>query len=124
MNKTDVVKSLREAERKFGLVETLHHVFGKNIAVHIPFSDAVCKTPIEDLVLSVRSFNALRRSNVKTLGDLIARLNAGEVKHIRSLGDKSYSEIQTKVLVYGYEQLSDAKKDAFFQDLLEENVRS
>ena len=124
MNKTEVVKSLRKAEREFGLVGTLHQVFGKNIAVSVPFSDAVCKTPIEELVLSVRSYNALRRSNIKTLGDLIARLNAGEVKNIRSLGSKSYGEIQTKMLVYGYEQLSDAKKNLFWHNLLEENIRS
>ncbi len=122
MNQTEVAKSLRKAEREFGLVETLHKVFGKDIKVNIGFSKIACDTCIEDLALSVRSYNALRRSNVKTLGDLIERLNEGMVKKIRNLGSKSYSEIQTKILVYGYERLNDTEKTEFFRKLLENNV--
>ncbi len=121
MNQTEVAKALRKAEREVGLVETLHRVFGGNIAVSVGFSKAACDTPIEELALSVRSYNALRRAEIKAVGDLIARLNIGEVKKIRNLGDKSYSEIQTKVLLFGYERLNDAKKTEFFLDLLNEN---
>ena len=121
MNQIEVAKSLRKAEREFGLVETLHQVFGKDIKVSIGFSNKATATCIEDLALSVRSYNALRRSNVKTLGDLIERLNEGAVKNIRNLGNKSYSEIQTKILVYGYERLNDSEKTGFFRKLLENN---
>lgn len=105
MNKAEVVKTLIDAQKEYGLVETLHRIFGKNIKVNIGFSKSACDVSIEELVLSVRSYNALRRANVTTLGDLIEKLNEGDLKSIRNLGAKSYSEIQTKMLVYGFDRL-------------------
>ena len=122
MNKTEAVKTLMDAERQYGLVQTLHHVFGKNIKINIGFSKRAYDTTIDDLVLSVRSYNALRRANVSTIGDLIERLNEGGLKSIRNLGAKSFSEIQTKILVYGFEQLSEKEKNTFFNYLVENNT--
>ena len=65
---------------------------------------------IGELNLSVRRQNALKRAGVLTLNDLIDELNAGKLKGIRSLGRKSYSEIQTKILVYGDERLNAKEK--------------
>lgn len=121
MNKTEVIKNLVEAEKQYGLVETLHHVFGQNIRVNIGFTSKACNSGIEELALSVRSYNALRRANVSTLGDLIGRLNQGGLKSIRNLGVKSYREIQTKMLVYGFDLLSEKEQIRFFDDLIENN---
>ena len=74
------------------------------------------------MALSVRSYNALRRANVTTLGDLIERLNKGGLKSIRNLGAKSFSEIQTKIMVYGFELLSDKEKEEFFRYLVDNNT--
>lgn len=38
MNKSEAVKILMDAERQYGLVQTLHRVFGKNIKFNIGFS--------------------------------------------------------------------------------------
>lgn len=122
MNKTEKVKTLMDAEKQRGLVDTLHRFFGKNIKVTVGFSKSACVASIEELVLSVRSYNALRRANVSTLGDLIELLNEGRLKSIRNLGAKSYSEIQTKMLVYGYELLSEREKSEFFYNLAENNA--
>lgn len=122
MNKSEVVKTLMDAEKQCGLVDTLHRVFGKNIKVNVGFTSSACDASIEELVLSVRSYNALRRANVSTLGDLIERLNEGGLKSIRNLGAKSYSEIQTKMLVYGFERLSEREKSEFFYNLVENNI--
>lgn len=122
MKKETIVKALMESTREYGLVTTLGQVFGNNIQVNVGFTQSACDTGIEELALSVRSYNALRRANVTTLGDLVAKLNEGTVKNIRNLGAKSYSEIQTKMLVYGFEQLPEAKKVVFFKDLIETNV--
>lgn len=70
----------------------------------------------------MRSYNALRRANVTTLGDSIERLNEGGLKSIRNLGEKSYSEIQTKMLVYGFERLSEKEKTKFFYNLVNNNT--
>lgn len=122
MNKSEAVKILMDAERQYGLVQTLHRVFGKNIKINIGFSKSAYDTTIDDLVLSVRSHNALRRANIATVGDLVERLNEGGLKSIRNLGVKSFSEIQTKILVYGFEQLSEKEKHTFFNYLVENNT--
>lgn len=122
MNKSEAVKILMDAERQYGLVQTLHRVFGKNIKINIGFSKSAYDTTIDDLVLSVRSHNALRRANIATIGDLVERLNEGGLKSIRNLGVKSFSEIQTKILVYGFEQLSEKEKHTFFNYLVENNT--
>ena len=122
MNKAEKIKILMDAEKQRGLVDTLHRSFGRNVKVKVGFSGSACAASIEELVLSVRSYNALRRANVSTLGDLIELLNEGRLKSIRNLGAKSYSEIQTKMLVYGYELLSEREKNDFFNFLIENNT--
>ena len=122
MNKAEVVKTLIDAQKEYGLVETLHKVFGKNIKVSVGFSKSACDASIEELMLSVRSYNALRRANVTTLGDLIERLNEGGLKSIRNLGAKSFSEIQTKLLAYGFERLNEKERYEFFSHLVENNT--
>ena len=122
MNKEEIVKNILEAEKEYGIVETLHKIFGQNVKVKIPFSRKDLETSVDELVLSVRGYNALRRAGVLTLGDLLEKLNACEVKSIRNLGLKSYSEIQTKMLVYGFERLTEKEKTEFFYDVLENNM--
>lgn len=121
MNKSEIVRTLIDTCNEKGLVPTLYGVFGKNVKVTVGFAGSACNTGIENLDLSVRSYNALRRAGINTLGELIDRMNQGELKCIRNLGAKSYSEIQTKMLVYGFETLSEGEKKAFFYDLVENN---
>ena len=47
-------------------------------------------TPIEELDLSVRSFNCLKRAGIGTVGEIIAY---GDLKSIYNLGRKNYEEI-------------------------------
>ncbi|MGM9626338.1 MAG: DNA-directed RNA polymerase subunit alpha C-terminal domain-containing protein [Eubacteriales bacterium] len=122
MNREAVIESLIRAEREYGLTETLCRVFGGNLKVSIGFSKKACGADIDALELSVRSYNALRRADISTLGALIDRLNAGGLKNIRNLGDRSCKEIQTKILEYGYMRLSEKEKAEFFRDLLENNI--
>ena len=122
MNKAEVVKNLIDAQKECGLVEALHKFFGKTITVNVGFSKSSCDASIEELVLSVRSYNALRRANITTLGDLIKTLNEGGLKSIRNLGAKSFSEIQTKILVYGFDRLPEREKNEFFYKLVENNT--
>ena len=50
-----------------------------------------------ELDLSVRSYNALVRANVKTVKDLVHRIESGQIKKIRNLGNKSIYEIRQRV---------------------------
>ena len=63
--------------------------------------------PIEELDLSVRVFNALKRTGLTTIGDVLERVEGGEeaMLAIRNFGDKSLSELVTRL--YEKDFLSD-----------------
>ncbi len=60
--------------------------------------------PIEDLNLSVRVFNALKRSGVDTVGDVLRLLSKGpeSLLSIRNFGAKSLDELKEKLKAKGY----------------------
>ncbi|MBQ9369837.1 MAG: DNA-directed RNA polymerase subunit alpha [Clostridia bacterium] len=55
---------------------------------------------IEDLDLSVRSYNCLKRAGIHTVGDLIERSEA-EMLKVRNLGQKSLDEVIRKLAELG-----------------------
>lgn len=57
--------------------------------------------PVEDLELTVRSYNCLKREGVDTIGQL-ATMTEEELMNIRNLGMKSVDEIREKLTEYGY----------------------
>ncbi len=58
--------------------------------------DKVLEMSIEELELSVRASNGLKRANINTVGDLIEK-NREEMSKIRNLGQKSLEEIEKKL---------------------------
>lgn len=64
----------------------------------------VAETPIENLDLSVRVFNSLKRTGIATVGDVIELLDKGEeaVLSIRNFGDKSLTELNAKMIEKGF----------------------
>ena len=61
--------------------------------------DKVLEITIEELELSVRASNGLKRANINTLGDLIQKTRE-EMSKIRNLGQKSLEEIENKLKEY------------------------
>lgn len=53
--------------------------------------------PIEELELSVRSYNCLKRAGINTVNDLIQR-TMGEMMKVRNLGKKSLEEVENKLV--------------------------
>lgn len=64
------------------------------------------ETPIENLDLSVRVFNSLKRTGITTVGEVIELLEKGDeaVMSIRNFGEKSLDELRQKMLEKGYLQ--------------------
>ena len=62
------------------------------------------ETPIENLDLSVRVFNSLKRTGVKTVGDVLKILNKGEeaVMPNRNFVEKSLDELRDKMKDKGF----------------------
>ncbi|MFP4456050.1 MAG: DNA-directed RNA polymerase subunit alpha [Clostridia bacterium] len=58
--------------------------------------DKVLEMVIEDLDLSVRSFNCLKRAGINTVEELIDRTEEDMLK-VRNLGKKSLSEVKSKL---------------------------
>lgn len=58
--------------------------------------DKILEMTIEDLELSVRSFNCLKRANINTVEDLIS-MTSEEMMKVRNLGKKSYDEVRAKL---------------------------
>lgn len=57
---------------------------------------------IEELDLTVRSYNCLKKANIETVGQL-AKMSAGDLMKIKNLGKKSFDEILEKMLELGYD---------------------
>ena len=66
----------------------------------------------EELDLSVRSFNCLRRAGYVTIGDIVD-LTEEEIIHIKNISWKQYDEIGRKLLARG---VSDSAWIGFIQD--------
>jgi DNA-directed RNA polymerase subunit alpha len=62
------------------------------------------ETPIENLDLSVRVFNSLKRTGITTVGEVLELLEKGDeaVMSIRNFGEKSLDELRTKMSEKGY----------------------
>ena len=63
-------------------------------------NDTVLKMTIEELDLSVRSFNCLKRAGINTVEDLIAKTQDDMMK-VRNLGHKSLEEVVNKLAAMG-----------------------
>lgn len=62
--------------------------------------DGVLDTPIEELDLSVRSYNCLKRQGVNTIGQL-TECSEGDLLNIRNFGAKSIEEVKDKLQAMG-----------------------
>ena len=62
--------------------------------------DTMLKMTIEELDLSVRSFNCLKRANINTVEDLVNKTQDEMIK-VRNLGRKSLEEVEHKLTMMG-----------------------
>jgi DNA-directed RNA polymerase subunit alpha len=62
--------------------------------------DRLLEMPIEELDLSVRSFNCLKRAGINTVGELTNKTDEDMMK-VRNLGKKSLEEVKEKLTSLG-----------------------
>ncbi|MBE6900678.1 MAG: DNA-directed RNA polymerase subunit alpha, partial [Ruminococcaceae bacterium] len=63
--------------------------------------EKVLEMTIEELDLSVRSFNCLKRAGINTVEDLIGK-SEDEMMKVRNLGKKSLEEVVAKLESLGF----------------------
>jgi DNA-directed RNA polymerase subunit alpha len=71
------------------------------------------ETPIENLDLSVRVFNSLKRTGITTVGEVLELLDKGDeaVMSIRNFGEKSLDELRSKMSEKGYLEDEEESED-------------
>lgn len=62
--------------------------------------EKVLEMPIEELELSMRSFNCLKRAGINTVGELIQKTEE-EISKVRNMGKKSLEEVRNKLAEMG-----------------------
>jgi len=77
-------------------------------------SSEIIDVPIENLDLSVRVFNSLKRTGITTVGEVLELLEKGEdaLLSIRNFGEKSLTELRAKLRERGYLQDEEESLDA------------
>jgi DNA-directed RNA polymerase subunit alpha len=102
------------------LISHLRHVAGiseESLAPAVPeaavpaIPSEIYETPIEQLDLSVRVFNSLKRTGITTVGEVLDHLGRGPeaMLAIRNFGEKSLNELYDKLREKGYLKDKDAQ---------------
>jgi DNA-directed RNA polymerase subunit alpha len=66
-----------------------------------PIPPKIYDTPIEDLDLSVRAYNCLKRSNITKVGQILS-MNEEDLLAVRNFGEKSLQELRERLLLRGF----------------------
>ena len=84
-------------------IDLAEGVKGKDIMVEKEdnMKNKVLELTIEELDLSVRSFNCLKRAGINTVEDLASK-SEGEMMRVRNLGKKSLEEVVNKLASLGF----------------------
>ena len=117
-NVTDRAISLRDQADKAGVLPTLHQL-GVHDAL-VPYSARLADLSIDEMNLTVRSSNGLKRANAGTFGrlrDLLAMENG--ILSVRNLGQKSAKEIKQMFFEECYARLLPYEKAHYWQEVLD-----
>ena len=79
--------------------------------IRLSIPDEKYNMPVEQLDLSVRTMNCLRRSNIATVGELIGK-GTKELLKLRNFGQKSYLEIEDRLASIGLSLNPKVEQDA------------
>ncbi len=66
-----------------------------------PSEESILSMPLEEMDLSIRSYNCLKRANIHTVKDLTKKTEDDMLK-VRNLGRKSLDEVIQKLESYGF----------------------
>ncbi|MCX6019162.1 MAG: DNA-directed RNA polymerase subunit alpha [Chloroflexi bacterium] len=94
-----LVQHLRLIVGVSGIEEDLDLVDKDQKGVPSEYSDK----PIEELELSVRVYNSLKRAGISTIGDMMEIIdkNGGSLMNLRNFGEKSMQELKEKLRARG-----------------------
>ena len=117
---TDRAIALREQADRNSILETL-----RTIGVHeaiVPYCTRLAELSIDEMNLTVRSSNGLKRANIHTFSQLYDRLQTENgLINIRNIGQKSIKEIKQLFFAECYARLLPYERARYWQDVLDAN---
>jgi DNA-directed RNA polymerase subunit alpha len=94
-----LIEAAKILVRHFSLISGFAGEVEAEVVPESEIPSRVYDTPIEELELSVRAYNCLKRAGITKVGEVLERLQKGkdEVLSIRNFGQKSLDELLTKL---------------------------
>ena len=87
-------------------------------------SGELMNAPLEELELSVRSYNCLRRAGMFTIGDVVKGIDGrNDLLRIRHLGMRSADEIMNAIMEYQFSILPEGGRKKYLDRIAELNCR-
>ena len=117
MDEIKIVENLYEEVESKGLFVVIKNRFSSGVVMQLPFTEKACEKPIEELNLSVRSYNCLKRAGINTVEKVVETIQKDELLKIRNLGSGSRAEIRVVTCEFGYESLSARSRKEFIGSL-------
>lgn len=117
-NVTDRAIALRDQADRIGVLAVLRQL-GVHEAI-VPYSNRLADLSIDEMNLSVRSSNGLKRASIHTFGQLRDRLEIENgLINIRNIGQKSLKEIKRLFFEECYTRLQPYEKAHYWQEVLD-----
>ena len=121
INVTDRAIALREQADKIGVLETL-----QKLSIHeatVPYCTRLAELGIDEMNLTVRSSNGLKRANIHTFSQLYDRMQTENgLINIRNIGQKSLKEIKQLFFEECYARLLPYEKAHYWQVVLDNYI--
>ena len=118
VNISERAVALREQADKIGILETL-----KKLGIHeaiVPYSTRLAELSIDEMNLTVRSSNGLKRANIHTFGQLKDRIEIENgLISLRNIGQKSLKEIKKLFFEECYTRQLPYEKVQYWQEILD-----
>lgn len=90
-------------EKALQVEKELRQYYGEEMKKNGASLKVIAEIPIEELDLSVRPYNCLKRARINTVGQL-QEMTKEKLLNVRNLGRKATAEIQSKLKEYMEEQ--------------------
>ena len=122
INITDRAITLREQADKIGVLETLRKT-GIHEAI-VPYCTRLAELSIDEMNLTARSSNGLKRASIHTFSQLYDRMQIENgLINIRNIGLKSLKEIKQLFFEECYQRLLPYEKDHYWQEVVDSNIK-
>ena len=115
---------MEQRRRNFREFDDIYRKYGKRFRFPVYLGEEFMETPLDNLELSVRSYNCLWRAGIRNVGNIVNRIdNRNDLLHIRNLGIRSADEIMTALMKYQFSLLSDEGKKKYLARIDELNAK-